>query len=65
MTSNDLPHLIWSICKSCDSRNEITISASYLFSIGKISWTGNVSCIDSVSDYNVKSVLCRRCSEAP
>lgn len=58
MMSNGLPHFIWTIGVCCDTRNEISVSSRYFFTIGEIPRAGDVACVDGITDHDIASLIC-------
>lgn len=62
---NNFSHLIRAISISSNASDKITIPSGHLFSICEIAWARDVSCVDSVSDNDIKPLFRRSCTKAP
>jgi hypothetical protein len=65
MALYNFPHLIGAIGKRCDTSYQFAITSCHLFPVGEIPGAGNIACIDSISDNDVKSVFCGSGAETP
>jgi hypothetical protein len=58
MMADHLSHLIWSVCKGCDTCNQLAVPSSHLFAVCEISRSWNIASVDGISDDYIESIFC-------
>jgi hypothetical protein len=57
MLANDLTHLVGPVCESCDAAYKLAVSTRHFLAVGEVSWSGNITCIDGISNDDIQSLF--------
>ena len=57
MLANDLTHLFGPVCESCDAAYKLAVSTRHFLAVGEVSWSGNITCVDGISNDDIESLF--------